>query len=143
LIHYYTAIKTLLSINVYFGAQIAFLRLIKEDKIKEDKMKKVIMKSLLVFTMLVFTVSSAMAAKPEDVIDKLNVFPSGKKYAINITVKSGKGKEATAITELQTVDPRTPEFNGDDATMEQLRMILLLMCMPGFWHTIPMNIQLR
>ncbi len=106
-------------------------------------MKKVIMKSLLVFTMLVFTVSSAMAAKPEDVIDKLNVFPSGKKYAMNITVKSGKGKEATAITELQTVDPRTPEFNVDDATMEQLRMILLLMCVPGFWQSIPTNIQLR
>ncbi|MEE9215536.1 MAG: hypothetical protein V3U54_12340 [Thermodesulfobacteriota bacterium] len=138
MIHYYTAIKTLLSINVYFGVQIAFLRLIKEDK-----MKKVIMKSLLVFTTLVFTVTSAMAAKPEDVIDKLNVFPSGKKYAMNITVKSGKGKEATAITELQTVDPRTPEFNVDDATMEQLRMILLLMCVPGFWQSIPTNIQLR
>ena len=106
-------------------------------------MKKVIIKSLLVFTMLVFMVSSAMAAKPEDVIDKSNVFPSGKHYAMNMTGKSGKGKEASTTTELQTVDPYTSAFDGDDATMEQLRMILLLMCMPGFWEAIPTNIQLR
>ncbi len=106
-------------------------------------MKKVIMKSLLVLTMLVFMVSSAMAAKPKDAIDNLNVFPSGKDYTLVMTGKSGKGKKATATTELQTFDPYISPSDGDDATMEQLRMILLLMCMPATWQTIPMNIQLR
>jgi hypothetical protein len=106
-------------------------------------MKKVIIKSLLVFSMLVFMVSSAMAAKPEDVIDKSNVFPIGKHYAMNMTGKSGKGKEASTTTELQTVDPRASTFDSDNESLEQLRMILLLMCMPGFWESIPTNIQLR
>jgi hypothetical protein len=106
-------------------------------------MKKVIIKSLLVFTMLVFMVGSVMAAKPEDVIDKSNVFPSGKQYAMNMTGKSGKGKEASTSTELQTVAPRTSTFDSDDESIEQLRMILLLMCMPGFWESIPTNIQLH
>ncbi len=112
----------------------------------EDKMKKIIIKSLLVFTMVVFMVSSSMAAKPEDVIDKSNVFPSGKHYAMNMTVKPGKpskGKEASTTTELQTDDPRTSAFDSDDESIEQLRMILLLMCMPGFWESIPTNTQLR
>ncbi len=109
-------------------------------------MKKVIIKSLLVFTMLVFMVSSAMAAKPEDVIDKSNVFPSGKHYAMIMTVKPGnpsRGKEASTTTELQTVDPRTSTFDSDDESIEQLRTILLLMCMPGLWESIPTNTQLR
>ncbi len=91
-------------------------------------MKKVIMKSLLVFTMLVFMVSSAMAAKPEDVLEKSNVFPSGKYYAMNMTGKSDEGKKTSAITELQTVVPCISASDGDDATMEQLRMILFLLC---------------
>ncbi len=106
-------------------------------------MKKVIMKSLLVFTMLVFMVSSAMAAKPEDVIDKPNIFLNGKHYALNMTGKSGKGKEASTTTEPQTVNPSKSAPDSDDESMEQLRMILLLMCMPGFWESIPMNTQLR
>ncbi|HDY68686.1 hypothetical protein LCGC14_1438840 [marine sediment metagenome] len=106
-------------------------------------MKKVIIKSLLVFTMMVFMASSAMAAKPEDVIDKSNVFPSGKHYAMNMTGKSGKGKEASTTTELQTVNPSKSSPDSDDESIEQLRMILLLMCMPGFWESIPTNTQLR
>ncbi len=91
-------------------------------------MKKVIMESLLVFTILVFMVHPAMAAKPEDVTDnKSNVFPSDKLYAMNITGKSGKGKKATATTELQTFDAYISASDGDDATMEQLRMIMLLL----------------
>ncbi|MBO1224547.1 MAG: hypothetical protein JYX80_08950 [Candidatus Scalindua sediminis] len=92
-------------------------------------MKKVIMKSLLVFTFLVFMVSSAMAAKTEDVLDKSNVFPSGKYYAMNMTGKSDKGEKTSAINELQTVVPCISLSDGDDTTMEQLRMILLLLCM--------------
>ncbi len=91
-------------------------------------MKKVIMKSLLVFTMLVFMVSSAMAAKPEDVLYKSNGFPSGKYYAMNMTGKSDKGKKTSAINELQTVVPCISASDGDDTTMEQLRMILFLLC---------------
>ena len=91
-------------------------------------MKKVIMKSLLIFTMLVFMVSSAMAAKPEDVLDKSNVFPSGKYYAMNMTGKSDKGQKTSAITELQTVVPGISASDGDDTAMEQLRMILFLLC---------------
>ena len=117
-------------------------------------MKNVIVKSLLVFTMLLFMVGSAMAAKPEDVIDKSNVFPSGKHYAMNMTGKSGKGEKASTTTvsdsvesmtrgELQTVDPSTAAYDSDDESMDQLRMILLLMCMPGFWESMPTNIQLR
>ncbi len=107
-------------------------------------MKKLIMESLLAFTILVFMVSSAMAEKPEDVIDNSNVSPSGKDYALNMTGKSDEGKKATAITELQTVVPCISASDGDDdTTMEQLRIILLLMCMPATWQTIPMNIQLR
>ncbi len=106
-------------------------------------MKKLIMESLLVFAMLVFVASSAMAEKPEDVIDNSNVFQSGKDYTLIMTGKSGKGKKATATTELQTFDAYISASDGDDATMEQLRMILVLMCLPGTWQTIPMNIQLR
>ncbi len=91
-------------------------------------MKKVIMKSLLVFSMLVFMVSSAMAAKPVDVLDKSNVFPSGKYYAMNMTGKSDKEQKTSAITELQTVVPCISSSDGDDTTMEQLRMILFLLC---------------
>ncbi len=91
-------------------------------------MKKVIVKSLLVFTIVVFMVSSAMAAKPEDAIDNSNVFPSGKDYTLIMTGKSGKGKKATATTELQTFDPYISPSDGDDTTMEQLRMILFLLC---------------
>ncbi len=101
------------------------------------------MESLLVFAMLVFVASSAMAEKPEDVIDNSNVFQSGKRYAMNMTGKSDKGKKATATTERQTTDPYISASDGDDAIMEQLRMILVLMCLPGTWQTIPMNIQLR
>ncbi len=90
-------------------------------------LKRVIVKCLLVFTMLVFMVSSAMAAKPEDVIDNSNVFPGGKKHAMNMTGKSSKGKKAIVTTELQTVDPCTSAFDSDDAAMEQLRMILVLL----------------
>ncbi len=91
-------------------------------------MKKVVMKSWLVFSMLVFMVSSAMAAKPEDVLDKSNVFPSGKYYAMNMTGKSDKGQKTSAITELQTVVPCISASDGDDTTMEQLKMILFLLC---------------
>ena len=91
-------------------------------------MKKVIVKSLLVFTIVVFMVSSAMAAKPEDVIDNSNVFQSGKDYTLIMTGKSGKDKKATATTELQTFDPYISPSDGDDTTMEQLRMILFLLC---------------
>ncbi len=90
--------------------------------------ERVIVKSLLVFTMLVFMVSSTMAAKPEDVIDNSNVFQSGKDYTLIMTGKSGKGKKATVITELQTVDPCASASDGDNTTMEQLRMILFLLC---------------
>ncbi len=91
-------------------------------------MKKVIMKSLLVFSMLVFMVSSAMAAKPEDVLDKSNVLPSGKYYAMNMTGKFDKGQKTSAITELQTIVPGISASDGDDTAMEQLRMILFLLC---------------
>ncbi len=91
-------------------------------------MKKLIMESLLAFTIVVFMVSSAMAEKPEDVIDNSNVSPSGKDYALNMTGKSDEGKKATAITELQTVVPCISPSDGDDTTMEQLRMILFLLC---------------
>jgi Skp family chaperone for outer membrane proteins len=106
-------------------------------------MKKMITKSLLVVTMLVFTVTSAIAAKHEGIIDKSNVFQSSKKHAMNITGISGKDKKATTTTELQTVDSNTSAFDGDDVTMEQLRLIILLMCLPVSWQAIPMNIQLR
>ncbi len=106
-------------------------------------MKKSIMEGLLVFAMLVFMAGSAMAAKPEDVIDnKSNVLPGVKLYAMNMTGKSGK--KATATTELQTTDPNTPVVSdGNDIKMEQLRMILLILCMPGPWQSISMNIQLQ
>ncbi len=87
-------------------------------------MKKMIMKSLLVFIMLVFTVSSAMA---EDVIGNSNVLPSGKKYALNITGKSGNDKEATIITELQTDVSSPSNIDGNESSMEQLRMIMLIL----------------
>ncbi len=86
------------------------------------------MESLLVLTIVVFMVSSAMAEKPEDVIDNSNVFQSGKDYTLIMTGKSGKGKKATATTELQTFDPYISPSDGDDTTMEQLRMILFLLC---------------
>jgi hypothetical protein len=60
-----------------------------------------------------------------------------------MTGKSAKDKKTTATTELQTFDPYISAPDGDKATMEQLRMILLLMSFPGTWQTIPMNIQLR
>ncbi len=105
-------------------------------------MKKIITESLLVFTMLVFMVHPAMAAKPEDVIDnKSNVFPSDILYTMNMTGKSGK--DATATTELHTTDPNTPVSDGNDINMEQLKMILLILCMPGSWQSIPMNLQLQ
>jgi hypothetical protein len=90
-------------------------------------MKKLIMESLLVFTILVFMVHPAMAAKPEDVIDNSNVFPSGKNYTLIMTGKSGKGKKAIATTELQTFDPYISSPDSDDATMEQLRMFMVLL----------------
>jgi hypothetical protein len=62
---------------------------------------------------------------------------------MNITGISGKDKKATTTTELQTVDSNTSAFDGDDVTMEQLRLIILLMCLPVSWQAIPMNIQLR
>ncbi len=74
--------------------------------------------------MLVFTVSSAMA---EDVIGNSNVLPSGKKYALNITGKSGNDKEATTITELQTDVSSPSNIDGNESSMEQLRMIMVLM----------------
>ncbi len=105
-------------------------------------MKKLIMEGLLVFAMLVFVAGSTMAAKPEDVIDnKSNVLPGVKLYAMNMTGKSGK--KATATTELQTTDPNTPVSDGNDIKMEQLRMILLILCMPGPWQSISMNLQLQ
>ena len=91
-------------------------------------MKKIITESLLVFTILVFMVHPAMAAKPEDVIDnKSNVFPSDKLYAMNITGKSGNDKEATTITELQTDVSSPSNIDGNESSMEQLRMIMLIL----------------
>jgi len=91
-------------------------------------MKKLIMVSLLVFAMLVFVASSAMAEKPEDVMGNSNVLPSGKKYVLNITGKSGNDKEATTITELQTEVASSPSnIDGHEASMEQLRMLVLLL----------------
>jgi hypothetical protein len=109
------------------------------------KMKKIIMKSLSVLTIVVFMVSSAMAEKSEYIVDDSNVFPSGKHYALNMTGKTDKAKKATAAIELQTSDPyiSPSDCGGGDAATEKLRMILLLMCMPATWQTIPMNIQLR
>ncbi len=106
-------------------------------------MKKLIMESLLVFAMLVFVASPAMAEKPEDVIDNSNVFQSGKDYTLIMTGKSGKGKKATATTEWQTFDPYISAPDGNDTNMEQLKMILLILCMPGPWQSISMNIQLQ
>jgi hypothetical protein len=103
-------------------------------------MKKIITERLLVFTILVFMVHPAMAAEPGDVTDnKSNVLPSGKLYAMNMTGKSGK--DATATTELQTDDPSTPVSDSNDIDMEQLKMILLILYMPGSWQSIPMNLQ--
>ena len=90
-------------------------------------MKKLIMVSLLVFAMLVFVASSAMAEKPEDVMGNSNVLPSGKKYALNIADKSGNDKEATTITELQTEASSPSNIDGHEASMEQLRMLMLLL----------------
>ena len=90
-------------------------------------MKKLIMVSLLVFAMLVFVASSAMAEKPEDVMGNSNVFQSGKKYALNIADKSGNDKEATTITELQTEASSPSNIDGHEASMEQLRMLMLLL----------------
>ncbi len=90
-------------------------------------MKKLIMVSLLVFAMLVFVASSAMAEKPEDIMGNSNVLPSGKKYALNITDKSGNDKEATTITELQTEASSPSNIDGHEASMEQLRMLVLLL----------------
>ena len=90
-------------------------------------MKKLIMVSLLVFAMLVFVASSAMAEKPEDVMGNSNVLPSGKKYALNITGKSGNDKEATTITELQTDASSPSNIDGNEASMEELRMIIVLL----------------
>ncbi len=90
-------------------------------------MKKLIMESLLVFAMLVFMASSAMAEKPEDIMGNSNVLPSGKKYALNITGKSGNDKEATTITELQTEASSPLNIDGHEAYMEQLRMIMILL----------------
>jgi len=103
-------------------------------------MKKIITKNLLVLTMLVFMVSPAMAAEPEDIMDnKPNVFQGGKLYAMNMT-----GKDATSIiTELLTTNPNTPVSDGNDTDMEQLKMILLILCMPGPWQGISMNLQLQ
>jgi hypothetical protein len=90
-------------------------------------MKKLIMESLLVFAMLVFVASSAMAEKPEDIMGYSNVLPSGKKYALNITGKSGNDKEATTITELQTDASSPSNIEGHEASTEQLRMIIILL----------------
>ncbi|MHC4183875.1 MAG: hypothetical protein ACYSR0_11055 [Planctomycetota bacterium] len=78
--------------------------------------------------MLVFMVHPAMAAKPENVIDnKSNVFQSDKLYALNITGKSGNDKEATTITELQTDVSLPSNIDGNESSMEQIRMIMLLL----------------
>ena len=90
-------------------------------------MKKLIMESLLVFAMLVFVASSAMAEKPEDIMGYSNVLPSGKKYALNIIGKSGNDKEATTITELQTDASSPLDIDGHEASVEQLRMIIVLL----------------
>ena len=90
-------------------------------------MKKLIMESLLVFAMLVFVASSVMAEKPEDIIDNSNVLLSGKKYALNITYKSGNDKVATTIIELQTDASSPSNIDGHEASMEQLRMLVLLL----------------
>ncbi len=90
-------------------------------------MKKLIMVSLLVFAMLVFVASSAMAEKPEDVMGNSNVLLSGKKYDLNITGKSGNDKEATTITELQTEASSPSNIDGHEASMDQLRMLMLLL----------------
>ncbi len=87
-------------------------------------MKKMIMKSLLVFIILIFTVSAAMA---EDVICNSNVLPSGKKYALNITGKSGNDKETTTITELQTGASCPSNIDGHEPSTKQLRMIMILL----------------
>ncbi len=106
-------------------------------------MKKIITERLLVFTMLVFMVHPAMAAEPGDITDnKSNVLPSDKLYAMNMTDKSDK--DATSIiTELLTTDPNTSVSDGNDIDMEQLKMILLILCMPGPWQGISMNLQLQ
>jgi len=90
-------------------------------------MKKLIMVSLLVFAMLVFVASSAMAEKPEDVMGNSNILPSGKKYALNITGKSGNNKEATTITELQTEASSPSNIDGNKSSTEQLRMLIVLL----------------
>ena len=106
-------------------------------------MKKIITENLLVFTMLVFMVSPAMATEPGDIMDnKPNVFQSNNLYAMNMTGKSSK--DATSIiTELLTTNPNTPVSDGNDTDMEQLKMILLILCMPGPWQGISMNLQLQ
>ena len=108
-------------------------------------MKKIITESLLVFTMMVFLVSPAMAAaaEPGDIMDnKSNVLSSDKLYAMNTTGKSGK--DATSIiTELLPTDTKTPVSDGNDTDMEQLKKILLILCMPGSWQSICMNLQLQ
>ncbi len=90
-------------------------------------MKKLIIESLLIFAMLVFVASSAMAEKPEDIMGHSNVLPSGKKYALNITGKSGNDKEATTITELQTEASSPSNIDGNESSAEQLRMIMILL----------------
>lgn len=105
-------------------------------------MKKIVMKSLLVVTILVFTATSSIAARHEGTIDKSNVFQSSKKYDMNITGMPGKDKKVATTSELQRIAPYKTAFN-DDITMEQLRLILLLMCLPVSWQAIPMNIQLQ
>ena len=90
-------------------------------------MKKLIMESLLVFAMLVFVAGSVMAEEPEDVMGNSNVLPSGKKYALNITYKSGNDKEVTTITELQTEASSPSNIDGHEASMEELRMIIVLL----------------
>ncbi len=90
-------------------------------------MKKLITESLLVFAMLVFVASSAMAEMPEDVIDNSNVFQRGQNYTQIMTGKSGNDKEATTITELQTEASSPSNIDGNEPSMEQLRMIMLLL----------------
>ena len=90
-------------------------------------MKKLIMESLLVFAMLVFVASPAMAEKPEDIMGNSNVLPSGNKYALNIADTSGNDKVAATITELQTEASSPSNIDEHEASMEQLRMIMILL----------------
>jgi hypothetical protein len=99
--------------------------------------------SVIMIAILIFSVSSVLAAKPQDVIERSNGFPSGQHFNLNIhgkkdgfignstsggnsvfipeygesTIQYVSNKKAS-LTELMVLDPLAESFDGDPAKVQ-------------------------